>query len=112
MMKFLSCICPRIMPGSNTRDFSSAKPKTMPMTMPTATAKVTDMTTLLSDASQQQHCRGDAAGEHSGNRDRRTDGQLRHTGQSMAAGAAIRDARAEQQEEAAHQGDEVAPGRR
>src|SRR5262245_26575522 len=112
MMKFLSCIWPTIMPGSNTRDFSNAKPKTMPMAMPTATAKVTDMTIPLSDASQYQHCSGDAAGKHGRDRDRGTDRQLRHTGQSMAAGAAIRDTRADQQQEAAHEGNDVALGSR
>ena len=46
MMKFFICIWPTMMPGSNTRDFSSAKPNTMPMAMPTVTASVSDMVRL------------------------------------------------------------------
>ena len=41
-----SCIWPTMMPGSNTRDFSSAKPNTMPMAMPTAMARMTDMSSV------------------------------------------------------------------
>src|SRR5512142_1101208 len=100
MMKLRSCICPTMMPGSNTRDFSSAKPNTMPMAMPTMMARVTDMPVLLSDAAQQQHCGRNAAGKHRGDRDGRADRQLRHAGETVTTGAAVGDARAEQQYEA------------
>ena len=47
MMKLRSCICPTITPGSNTRDFSSAKPNVMPIATPIRTAVKSDIGIFL-----------------------------------------------------------------
>src|SRR5581483_1486556 len=113
MMKLRSCIWPTITPGSNTRDFSSAKPNTTPMSRPTKMASETDMRTSLrsegSGAAEHEHRGGDAAGEHGSHRHGRADRELRHARQPVPAGAAVRQAGAEQQQESAGEGDGVAP---
>jgi len=47
MMKLRICIWPTMTPGSKTRDFSSAKPNTMPIAMPMTIADVRVMIDLL-----------------------------------------------------------------
>src|SRR5262249_61521292 len=94
MMKFRSCICPTIMPGSTTRDFSSANPNTTPITSPTAIALKRDMAGLHGfplDPAQHQHGGGNPAGEHRGDRHGGADGKLGHPPEPPAPRTAIRD---------------------
>ena len=43
MIQLRNCIWPTIIPGSNTRDFSSAKPNTTPISRPLMIPTATDM---------------------------------------------------------------------
>jgi hypothetical protein len=42
MIQLRNCIWPTIIPGSNTRDFSSAKPNTVPISTPLRILTATD----------------------------------------------------------------------
>jgi hypothetical protein len=42
MIQLRNCIWPTIIPGSNTRDFSSAKPNTIPISTPLIIPTATD----------------------------------------------------------------------
>ena len=112
MMKLRSCIWPTMMPGSNTRDFSSAKPNTMPMSDADDDGEATDMTDLPlrcgAAAASRWRCR-----RRTWRRPRQSSRpQLRHAGQAVAAGAAVGDTRAEQHQEAADERDGVTFRRR
>src|SRR5262249_60362200 len=111
MMKFRSCICPTIMPGSTTRDFSSANPNTTPITSPTAIALKRDMAGLHSlplDPAQHQHGGGNPAGEHRGDRHGRADGKLGYPREPVAGRTAIGDPRPEQHQKTRREGPGVA----